>query len=388
MNKYDLFDAFGAIDDDLLERSDRKGVRKFPIRRAFIAAAAVMLLAVTAVATPAVREWFYSVTMTKTTQAQLSYQDGLEEHFWAEGRIDLTLPESTERPESILELRVPTYFASFPDEWVYTPMVVMPGESIGFFEGIWTNNSSGESLNFYQSAILLDGQDQFTISLGNDSAVEESTILIDDLEYKVYQVSASSFGDFAIYHPHTDIIWADAEYAYHIVAYGMDLNALEEVIRSIEPAGSIGEYTRDAVFEPVEDYFTLASLPGGLEIFSTEHNGFCTWQNWGDRITHSVTLTQHRHQSEGNDIGNIDLPLTLEDLQKAYPNALISVQELDDKNVSLVWTGSDSEFDPDVYAYWSQEGYEFTLVLTGPDYTPADAISCIESLVPMENFPE
>ena len=108
MNKYDLFDAFGTIDDDLLERSDRKGVRKFPIRRAFIAAAAVMLLAVTAVATPAVREWFYSVTMTKTTQAQLSYQDGLEEHFWAEGRIDLTLPESTERPESILEHRVPT----------------------------------------------------------------------------------------------------------------------------------------------------------------------------------------------------------------------------------------------------------------------------------------
>ena len=57
MNEYDLFDAMNGIDDDLLLRSEHRPVRKIPIRRTLIAAAAVMLLAVTAIATPAVREF-------------------------------------------------------------------------------------------------------------------------------------------------------------------------------------------------------------------------------------------------------------------------------------------------------------------------------------------
>ena len=44
MNEYDLFDAIGGIDDELLERSERRTVRKLPIRKALIAAAAVMMM--------------------------------------------------------------------------------------------------------------------------------------------------------------------------------------------------------------------------------------------------------------------------------------------------------------------------------------------------------
>ena len=44
MNEYDIFDAIGGIDDELLTRSECKAVRKFPIRKVLIAAAAVMAM--------------------------------------------------------------------------------------------------------------------------------------------------------------------------------------------------------------------------------------------------------------------------------------------------------------------------------------------------------
>ena len=47
MNEHDLFDAFNGIDDDLLERSEWTAVKKLPLRKLVIAAAAVMLLAAT-----------------------------------------------------------------------------------------------------------------------------------------------------------------------------------------------------------------------------------------------------------------------------------------------------------------------------------------------------
>ena len=46
MNEYDLFDAFGGVDADLLERPELKPVRRLPLRKALIAAAAVMVLVI------------------------------------------------------------------------------------------------------------------------------------------------------------------------------------------------------------------------------------------------------------------------------------------------------------------------------------------------------
>lgn len=403
MNEFDLFDAFGAIDEDLLVCAEHQAVRKFPIRKALVAAAAVMLLAVTAMATPTVREWFFGSDLTVISDASITQyhisgtgEDGDPYEYdtfgyqesW--GRVDLNLEGIGETPDTIQELRVPTYFDS--GNWDYTLYVQFPEVPLSQYHGVWQRwiekdgEKTGQYIIYKQSVIqpaagqYPAGYGQFTIDLGNHAPVEQSTLTLDDKVFQVYQVGESALEDLAVFGAHTDVFWSDGEYAYHITTGGMDLDMIEDILRSIAPVKNQRDYIRPAVFDSIETYYTLSVLPEDLVLTNATDNGYHAWQLWGD-FERGIDLTQDRVQPDGSDVHNRDLDWTLSDLREAHPDCRVETHEISGMRVSMVW------FDDDVYAYWTQDGCDFILTLSGyPDLSAAQISAYITGLVPVEDF--
>lgn len=404
MNEYDLFDAFGGIDDDLLQQSERKPAARKPIRKILIAAAAVMLLAITAMASPAVRQWFFGSDLTEISDANVinfpifekdehgeSYQ--YDAFGWQEatGRMDLNLEGIGVTPDTIQELRVPAYFAS--DNWDYTPYVLYPDEIFTQYIGTWQRwtdvegNRVGQYIFYHQMAIFPAageypaGYGQFYISLGNDAPVEQTTLTIDGQEFLVYLVGESELEGQVTFGAHTDVVWSDGEYAYYISTGGMDLDMIADIIRSIAPAEDQGDFIRPAVFDSIETYYTLSTVPEELVLTDADDHGYYTWQEWRND-GRSMDLWQNRLQSSGSDEHDRDLDFTLSDLRAENPGCRVQYVEVDGMEVALIWFQKG-----DVYAYWTQYDCDFTLCIYGyPDVSLDEISTIITGLVSVEDF--
>ena len=401
MNKYDLFDAMNGIDDDLLLRSDRKAVRKFPIRKALIAAAAVMALAVTAMASPAVREWFFHPGIEEENEANAFYtlvagfaEDGTpiqhESFGWQEsvGRVDLNVEGVVSAPQTIRQLRVPTYFQS--QDWDYTPFVQFPDEEFRWYLGTWqrwiseNGEEKGQYLIFQQDVINLEyadlpaGHGQFFIDLGNNAPVEEKTLTIDSIEYQIYIVGESNLDGMVGFPAHTDVVWFDGEYAYYMETGGMDLEMITDILRSVAPAQNPAEYIRPARYDSIDTYYILSDVPENLPQTGCELRDYRFWNCWGD-FENGISLEQVRDQKDGNDVYSVDIPVTLSDLRIQYPDAVFETMDVDGMTVSIVRHGNDTE------AYWQQDGCCFTLSLYGDPLASTEEISnLIRSVLPVE----
>lgn len=405
MNEYDLFDAMNGIDDDLLLRSEGRAIRKFPIHKALIAAAAVMLLAVTAMASPVVREWFFGSTATNHSDANIirwqitdtdengeSYTYEADGYQNSEARIDMDLEGIGQTPETILELRAPTYFES--GGWEYEPYVRYPDDLSDHYIGQWNRwiDQENQYIYFQQNVIYPAteqypaGYGQFYIGTGNNAPIEQVTMTIDGLEYQAYLVGESMLGD--ITYPATmHVVWCDGKYAYLISTTNLEQDLIADIIRSIEPIQDHSMYIRDAVYNPIEVCYTLTDSYDSLELTHTSHYGYGIWQSWRNQ-RQTVNIRQDRIQSKGNDIGNRDLDFTLDFLRRYYCNAEIEVVEIAGKEITIFWAKPYVEFDPAVYAYWTADGYDFTLSMNDPNTTLSDVTAIITSLVPAENSPE
>lgn len=384
MTEFDLLDAFGNLDPALLERSERRAVRRLPLRKCLIAAAAVMLLAMSALATPAVQKWINGPTMTRV-QIGRPYKTADSEYFIeAFARVDLNLHNFGTAPDAIERLCIPTYFEDHPI-WTYNESIRYPNEpQLTSYQGIWEKDD--QRVIFYQKVInppTIDhpaGYGQFVIDLGNNASVEETGMTIGEQHYQVYLVSQTHVDALTCFRAHIDVIWTDGKYAYQFIGEGMDLEQIVEMIQTVQPV-EMDQYIRMAHYDTIKTYYTLSKLPRAHAPYRSTQTAYSAQQQWGD-VSRGVRLTQQRNQSAKSEFPLETMEQMLERLRKSsHMCSMDSTQTMDGMTVHIVRTFMDC------IVLWQYDDCTFVLEFFGyPNLMTVRIEECIRSLTPVEEL--
>ena len=383
MNELDLLDALGGIDESLLLRSECRPARLSPLRKVLIAAAAVMLLAMSALATPAVQKWVSGPTMTRVQIGRPYKTAEFVSFIEAFARVDLNLENPGPTPSTIEQLYVPLYFASDP-RWTYYEDIRYPDTpQFTRFQGIWEKGE--QRMIFCQQVInraTADhpaGYGQFAIDLGNNAAVEETTMTIGEQSYRVYLVHQSRVDAFTVFQAHIDVIWFDGAYAYQLIAEGMELEDIAEIIQTIGPVAT-EDYVRDARFDPIEVYYTLPSPYGQYGGASWQNYGYRTRQIWGTS-EYGICLEQHRIQSAKSEVPGQTFWEMLEELRESIYFYKTDQVDVDGITVYIAHSAWDQR------VLWQQDGYIFLLEFYAYRYQNNLKIAdYVRSLTPVEEL--
>lgn len=274
MNEYDLFDAFGGIDEELLVRSEHRAVRKFPVRKVLIAAAAVMMMVVTVFASPAIRALLFPSAPVQTNEGKRRiYGELYQDIEKAEYRINLEVASSTSLPSEIEEVRLPHYMLE--QNWLVSYGEIDARYSEGPVHFKWWDRNSPKWVTFEQLPIPAEGV-SFKLETYHGAELHHETVTTEDVEIKYYNIPAYRNQETWESYPEvTAVYWSDGEYAYHLeCSRDVTEEELAQIVLSVAAVEDVTPYLKNdpdndgQVIEmpPLDVHRMPTAIPNGYEL--------------------------------------------------------------------------------------------------------------------------
>lgn len=258
MNEYDLFDAFGGVDEDLLERSERRAARKLPLRKLLIAAAAVMLLAATVIAAPLLRELLFPTEVVQVSEGRRRiYGELYKDIRSAEYRIDLEVRSAIPLPSEIEDVRLPHYMIN--NNWLVSYGEIDAVNSEGPVHFKWWDRESPKWVTFEQLCIPSDGV-SFKLETYHGADLQQKTMTFGDTNIEYYSIPAYRNQDtWESYPEATAVYWSDGEYAYHLeCSSDVTEDELAQIVLSVASVEDVTPYLKN---DPNNDSMLLERPP-------------------------------------------------------------------------------------------------------------------------------
>lgn len=378
MKKEDLFAAIGEVSESRLgkyEKSPKRGTRRL-LLRCGLAAAVVVVLAVTVFAIPAVRNALFGGNAElEQIGGVYGSEYGVEDRTYDDVyNIWLDIAVSPDAPQTIQEHYLPMELA---ENWALMDCSNAYDTNTFF---AWTDSEQGVYATFeqhcaknYTSSYPFD-----CINVTPSAIVSESTVEHEDLTLCRFEVAPNHLApvDEVFYY------WSDGNYIFKFsCSAALTQEEIFAILDSLAPVGDITQYclpkdSNDAytpVYPDISRYDMPSYLPEGFEQCMGEvENGHSMffWEKGGST---AIVYGQYTWNT------NADVYINWERSVEKCPREVL---EIEGNTVTIF------EFEDAYSAFWEADGYYY--MLSTPKLAGYDARAELEKMVksirPVENI--